>query len=144
VRFLIKNHLVEIFEIGILNKSIEGILWIYMKDRLSNFKINVCVCYLPPENSTRQVEKEYFFDSLLSQVYEYQNDGLFFICGDFNSRCGEEYDYIAGVDDVSVRSVLDFTCNSYCNTFIEFLTSINCCMLNGRVGNNNDFTCVSS
>jgi hypothetical protein len=51
---------------------------------------------------------------------------------------------IAGVDDVSVRSVLDFTRNSYCNTFIEFLTSINCCMLNGRVGNNNDFTCVSS
>jgi hypothetical protein len=26
VGFLIKNHLVEIFEIGILNKSIEGIL----------------------------------------------------------------------------------------------------------------------
>ena len=48
------------------------------------------------------------------------------------------------VDDASVRSVLDFTRNSYCNTSIEFLTSINCCMLNGRVGNNNDFTCVSS
>jgi hypothetical protein len=84
-----------------------------MKDRLSNFKINVCICYIPPENSTRQVEKEYFFDSLLSQVYEYQNDGLFFICGDFNSRCGHDYDNKAGVDDISVRSVLDFTPNSY-------------------------------
>jgi hypothetical protein len=115
-----------------------------MKDRLSNFKINVCVCYFHPENSTRQVGKEYFFDSLLSQIYEHQNDVLFVICGDFNSRCGHEYDYIAGVDDVSVRSVLDFTRNSYCNTFIEFLTSINCCMLNGRVSNNNDVTCVSS
>ena len=49
-----------------------------MKDRLSNFKISICVCYLPPENSTRQVEKEYFFYSLHSQVYEYKNDGLFF------------------------------------------------------------------
>jgi len=33
VGFLIKNHLVETFEIGILSESIEGILWIYMKDR---------------------------------------------------------------------------------------------------------------
>jgi len=62
--------------------------------------------------------------------------GCFFICGDFNSRCGDEYDYIAGIYDVSVRSVLDFTRNSHCNTFIEFLTSVNCYMLNGRVGNN--------
>ena len=33
VGFLITNHLVETFEIGILSESIEGILWIYMKDR---------------------------------------------------------------------------------------------------------------
>jgi hypothetical protein len=50
---------------------------------------------------------------------------------------------IAGIYDVSVRSVLDFTRNSYCNTFIEFLTGVNC-WLNGRVGNDNDFTCLSS
>ena len=31
--FFIKNHLVETFEIGILSESIEGIFWIYMKDR---------------------------------------------------------------------------------------------------------------
>jgi len=33
VGFLIKNHLAETFEIGILSESIEGIFWIYMKDR---------------------------------------------------------------------------------------------------------------
>ena len=49
-----------------------------MKDRLSNLKINECVCYLPTENLTRQLKKNYVFDSLLSQLYEYQNDGLFF------------------------------------------------------------------
>jgi hypothetical protein len=42
------------------------------------------------------------------------------------------------IDDVSVRSGLDFTRNSHCNTFIEFFTSVNCCMLNDRVGNDND------
>jgi len=31
VGFLIKNHLVETFEIGILSESIEGILWINSK-----------------------------------------------------------------------------------------------------------------
>ena len=33
VGFLIKNHSVETFEIGILSELIEGMLWIYMKDR---------------------------------------------------------------------------------------------------------------
>ena len=43
---------------------------------------------------------------------------MFFNCGDFNIRCGDECDYIAGVDGVSVISVLDFRGNSYCDTFI--------------------------
>ena len=33
VGYLITNHLVETFEIGILSESIEGMLWIYMKNR---------------------------------------------------------------------------------------------------------------
>ncbi|CAG2197576.1 unnamed protein product [Mytilus edulis] len=144
VGFLIKDYLTEIFDIGILDQSFEGILWLYLHHRLSNFRFNICVCYLPPDHSTRQVDKELFFDTLISQVYEFQNDGLFYICGDFNSRCGDEYDYIPGVDCINMRSVIDFTRNSYCTTFIDFLTSSNCCMLNGRVGTNNDFTCVSS
>lgn len=105
------------------------------------------MCLIFPKKIQHVNLKNYLFDSLLSQVYEYQNNGLFFfICGDFNSRCGDEhdyiaggdeYDYIAGIDDVSVRSGLDFTRNSHCNTFIEFFTSVNCCMLNDRVGNDN-------
>jgi hypothetical protein len=54
---------------------------------------------------------------------------IFFICGDFNSRCGKENDYIVGVDDICHRDVVDFKCNSYCNTFIDFLISVNCCIL---------------
>ena len=59
VGFLTKKNLVETFEIGIPSKSTEGILRIYMKNRLSNFKINLCVCCIPLDNSTRQGEKEY-------------------------------------------------------------------------------------
>ncbi|CAG2228238.1 unnamed protein product [Mytilus edulis] len=63
---------------------------------------------------------------------------------DFNSRCGDENDYIVGVDDLCPRDVVDFKCNSYSNTFIDFLISVNCCILNGRNFVNNDYTCVST
>ena len=56
----------------------------------------------------------------------------------------EENDYIVGVDDICHRDVVDFKCNSYCNTFIDFLISVNCCILNGRNFINNDFTCIST
>jgi hypothetical protein len=77
-------------------------------------------------------------------VYEVQNSGPFFICGDFNSRCCDENDYITGVDDICPRDVVDFKCNTYCNTFIDFLIIIDCCILNGRKFLNNDFTCIST
>ncbi|CAG2255414.1 unnamed protein product [Mytilus edulis] len=96
------------------------------------------------ENSTRQIDKDTFFDTLITQVYEHQNKGPFFICGDFNSRCGNESDYIEGVDNLCQRNVIDFKCNSYCNAFIDFLISAYCCILNGRNFVNNDYTCVST
>jgi len=105
-------------------------MWVYFTHTFSDFKFNVCVSYLPPENSTRQVDKDAFFDTLISQVYEYQNSGQFLICGDFNSICGDEDDYITGIDDLCPRDVVDFKCNSYCNAFIDFLISVNCCILN--------------
>ncbi|VDI17339.1 Hypothetical predicted protein [Mytilus galloprovincialis] len=96
------------------------------------------------ENSTRQIDKDTFFDTLITQVYEHQNKGPFFICGDFNSRCGNESDYIEGVDNLCQRNVIDFKCNSYCNAFIDFLISAYCCILNGRNFVNNDYTFVST
>jgi hypothetical protein len=103
--------------------------------------------YLPKENSTCQLKKLSFWFITFASIWISEWWVDFFYCGDFNSRWGDEhdyiaggdeYDYIAGIDDVSVRSGLDFTRNSHCNTFIELFTSVNCCMLNGRVGNDND------
>lgn len=36
-----------------------------------------CVLYVPPENSSRNVDVNVFFDNLLKGVYEYQNYGIF-------------------------------------------------------------------
>lgn len=44
-----------------------------------NFRLNICVCYLQVDLSTKQVNKELFFDTLLSKVYEYKCDSLFYI-----------------------------------------------------------------
>ncbi|CAG2199313.1 unnamed protein product [Mytilus edulis] len=69
--------------------------------------------------------------------------GFVYIGGDVNSRCGSEQDYIQGVDDINDREIIDVSSNKYGDLLIDFLTSCNLCMLNGRADGNNDFTCVS-
>ena len=61
-----------------------------------------------------------FFDSPLSSIYEYQNKGTVFICGDFNSRCGNKPDFIEGIDEIPMRNVIEFTFNEYSEKFIDF------------------------
>ena len=70
----------------------------------------------------------------------YQNEGIFYICGDFNSRCANKTDYIEGVDNLPERDVMNFKDNAYGDVFIDFLVNGNCCILNGRNHVNNEFT----
>ena len=95
------------------------------------------------ENSSRQVDLDTFFNSLLTSLYEYQNLGKLFIGGDFNSQCGNDDDFITGIDSVCQRDVLDYISNIYGQSFIEFLINCNLCMLNGRHCTKNDFTSIS-
>ena len=30
------------------------------------------------------------------------------LCGDFNAQCGSDADYIEGVDDIELRSIVDY------------------------------------
>lgn len=139
VGFLIKNWIVEAFQITVLDKSFDGILWISLTHKLSGYTLCVCVCYLPPSESTRS-QPDSFFDHLVSLCYLYQNLGPHFICGDFNARCGDDEDFIVGIDELPERSVLDFKRNSYGVKLIDFLISSNSCILNGRNSTTNNFT----
>ena len=78
---------------------------------------------------------------IIQQIYEYQNKGLLFICGDFNSRCGDNDDFISGIDSIKPRN--DFNTNLYGDHLIQFLIDCNMCILNGRNYTVNDFTSVS-
>ena len=76
-------------------------------------------------------------------MYEYQSVGQVTIFGDFNTRIGDNLDFIPGVDFIPERDIKDFQINQYCDTFINFLISTNLCILNGRNCKNNDFTSIS-
>lgn len=85
-----------------------------------------------------------FYDTLLAGVYLYQEVDMFYICGDFNSRCADKLDYVDGVDNIPGRRVVDHRTNGYGDLLCEFLISANCCMLNGRTEAGSDFTLVSA
>ena len=55
--------------------------------------------------SLRDTEHSVYFDTLLADIYTYQNLGIMFICGDFNGRCGNLEDFINGIEH---RNVVDF------------------------------------
>ncbi len=132
VGFMVKKDLFQYYKIHTLDDSYEGILWISLQCKQSGTLLNGCVCYMPPEGTSRYVDPHDFLNTLTSQIYMYQNNGLFFIGGDFNGRCGQNDDFIAGVDTVPGRHVVDFQENSHGDLLLEFMTTVNCIMLNGR------------
>ena len=94
VGFLIKDTLLDSFNVTVLDRDEEGILWIKLQDKADNTALCMCVCYVPPEHSTRDVNMNDILDTLLVQVQQYQKEGLLIMCGDFNSRLGDRLDYI--------------------------------------------------
>ncbi len=140
VGVLIREELCELFDVSVLDDQVEGILWLSFSSKSGGGVFKLCVCYLPPEYSSRQHNVQDFYDALLSQVYTYQQEGLFFLCGDFNGRIGERADSVEGADGVPERHVVDFKVNDYGECLLEFLLSSSCCVLNGRNHLSNDFT----
>ena len=101
------------------------------------------MCLLSPARKlVSRIDVNTYFDSLLTDIYKYQNLGSIFICGDFNARCGELEDFISGVDHIEHRNVIDFKTNFYGEVLIYFFINTNMCILNGRNYTNNGFISV--
>ncbi|CAG2243430.1 unnamed protein product [Mytilus edulis] len=145
VGLLVKEELLTTFNIDIEDESTDGIIWIkFVEKNNDSNKFYVSVVYLPPEFSARSTNAYEFFDTLMSQIYSIPNGCPFYICGDFNIRIGDMKDYIPGVDNLPEREVIYFKANSYGEIFCEFLSNVNCCVLNGRYHISNDYTYVST
>ena len=139
VGVLVKESILETFDIFIIDSEIE------FKSKLSELSLLLAVCCLPPAESCRALDSELYFQNLLKQVYNYQKlgrDRRVFICGDLNSRIGQNSDYVEGVDVVRPRNIVDFYENRQGDKFIEFLCDVNFAILNGRF-NDSEFTYIT-
>ena len=124
VGLLVKDTVFHKFTVSVLDNKSEGILWALLLDQASQHSISLCVCYLPPSNSSRGDMSLEFFSNLRLQVSKYQDTGLLCICGDFNARIGSlaDIDLEAVADSVPKRVTLDTAPpNTHGKELIEFV-----------------------
>ena len=139
----IHHRLLKSNTVSVLSDKYEGILWVQLKSKRLQDCLLVCVCYLPPKDTSRYVDGGAFFDRLLTDIYLYQNIGQIKVGGDFNARRSDMSDFIEGADNIPPRSSIDQSEKLYGNYLINFLVETNFCMLNGRLGINN-YTSISN
>ena len=87
IGLLVKLSMYENFKVNVLdNNRYEGILWVKF-EHISSPKIIflICVCYLPPNISSRGDTSQEFFEKLGNQYLLYHNMGTVCICGDFKT-----------------------------------------------------------
>ena len=70
VGILIRNDILQHYNISIISDKFEGILWIQLNNGSGENMLGICCCYLPPSNSSRGDNSQDFFDSLKSLVIE--------------------------------------------------------------------------
>ena len=86
-----------------------------------------------------------FFDTLTSNVNEYQQNSLIVKFGDLM----QEHDimWILSLEWTPLQDVKDFQTNQYYSMIVVqiswYIIITNLCILNGRNSKNNDFTCIS-
>ena len=105
-----KEELCSSCDIIKLNNSFEGILWLKLKQKDGPQEILCYVCFLPPAESTRELDSSEFCDTLTYQIHMYCKGSLFFLCGDFNARVSNLEDFIPGIGKIPERHVIDFKC----------------------------------
>ena len=66
---LIKESLTSIFEISVLDRSVDCMLGIQLKDRFTERIYVIFACYLPPDSSPYGKDSDNFFAHLTSQIF---------------------------------------------------------------------------
>ena len=121
VGFLVKNDIMGqyVVTVVIVDDTIEGILWLKFVSKCNKAELHTCVCYLPPNKSSRNKDADDFLDNLICQMHQYCKKKCS-ICGDFNARCSDFHYCIEGVDTIQGRHVIDFTSNKYGELLCDF------------------------
>ena len=145
VGVLIKSSLFTVFNVKVIDKSLDGVLVLKLSLIESEFSVTLFCCYLPPETSVRGRDSMSFFAHLTSLIYLCMDSDLLLLCGDFNARIGDESDVILSVDTVPGRQCIDSVKNGHGTALLEFLHDMKLCTLNGRLNPNCDnYTSIST
>ena len=94
VGFLVKIHIASENNVSIIDNSYEDILWLQISNKcnviFSLFYGQQCALYrliTRPELSTPE-----FFDTILTQLYQYQHECKYYICGDLYPEWTQVYE----------------------------------------------------
>lgn len=91
VGILVKESVLQHFSINVIDCELEGTLCVQFTSLESSDSFQcVCVCYLPPANSSRGNNASEFFEHLLGTIHALQEVENICVCGDFNARCGSK------------------------------------------------------
>jgi hypothetical protein len=69
VGIFVKNCLLELYDIKVIDRIIDGIIGIKLINKENYHEYIVYSCYMPPENSRRGRDSQTFFAHILSQIY---------------------------------------------------------------------------
>ena len=139
VGILVREEVLKHCSVGILDSSVEDVLWVQFSWGKEEQALVLAVCYIPPESSSRGKGAEETLQALAEGVAKYGPIGPLVICGDFNARLGEMEEEIDGIPR---RKIIDRVKNCQGEGFVDFLRSTEMCVVNGRKGRD-AFTCVS-
>ena len=134
VAILIKNSVLDSYEITVIDKSYDGILGLKCKHKLTGFTAILFACYLPPQNSPWGRNAPEFFAHLISEIY-FHSYADFIICGgDINARIGNSEISDINLDSgIPSRKVLDVVKAGHHLDFVDFLKDARFAITNGCV-----------
>ena len=128
VGILIKEELLELFNIEAVDATYEGILWIKLiAISIDTPNVKICACYLPPHDSSRGNTCQEFLDNLTAQTFMFADDDPMLVCGDLNARIGNTRNYCDMLDTIP-----DLIVNNHGHSFLNYLCDANLCVANGR------------
>ena len=140
VAILIRNQVLQTFSVVDIQRNIDGILLLNLKQNDTDYHLNIISTYLPPDNSNYGRDANAFFNNLLGILYS-KTDQDVIMLGDLNAKLGSMIEENVSLCD---RICIETKSNSHGQSFMEFLNDGQCVVLNGRFGNESgDYTCIS-
>ena len=97
VGILVEDEVLKHCSVGILDTSVEDVLWVQFSWGSEEQALVLAVCYVPPVSSSRGNSAEETLQALAEGIEKYGSLGSRVICGDFNARLEGAWDEVDGI-----------------------------------------------